>query len=130
MHEPILLYGTDRSLLHTRAMILQQAGFDVVSVQEKSEIERHAERCRVGLLLLCHTLDPKAREDAVAAVHKHCPDARSLVIVKQFGGACTTHYPVVNAGDGPAHMLAAIEQLLHAAISPNSTASAQPHPRP
>ncbi|MGI4826972.1 MAG: hypothetical protein ACRYFU_02090 [Janthinobacterium lividum] len=49
----ILMYGRDNCLLQTRALVLQQAGYKVATIQQWSGAQAHK---KVNLVVLCHTL--------------------------------------------------------------------------
>jgi hypothetical protein len=110
MHEPIILYGTDQSLLHTRTMMLRQAGFVVLTANGTAELEHLAERCRVSLLVVCHTVSADGREAALAIMQRHCPEMKSLTISKQYYGVSS--YPVVYVAEGPAGLVARVGQMV------------------
>jgi hypothetical protein len=108
----VLLYGRDRSLLNTRELILQKAGYRVWTAADLSEIDRAVQGERVDLLILCHSLTLEQCGRALAFCHSRWPFTKSLLLAVA-GSWCAAGKPelVFEAAAGPAELLATVGRL-------------------
>ena len=114
----ILIYGYDIDLLHTRRLVLQQAGFNVDVLTRLKDVEEIAATHEADLLILCHSLSPDECKKALKLAHSRQRALKCLVLV--------TRAPVCRLGegdellssfDGPGALVSAVTKLLHAAGS-------------
>ena len=116
MGSSVLIYGTDRGLLSTRRMVLEQTGLEVAVASEMVEVERLVRESAVHLLILCHTLRNDEREAAIAVVADAWPDAKSILLTKNYAAQDADRSRiVVNSATGPRGLLATVAQVLKAA---------------
>jgi DNA-binding NarL/FixJ family response regulator len=97
----VLIYGKEPSLLETRRQILRQGGFEVVAVSKSSEFaELPAQAFHV--LVLCHTLNPKEQQEAIAAIQRANPVLQTIIMTAyapEFKAEATSRF--LSAYDGP-----------------------------
>src|SRR5271170_5927078 len=77
----ILIYGYDNDLLHTRRLVLQQAGFNVEVLTRLKDVEEIAATHEADLLILCHSLSPIQCENALKMAHSGQRALKCLVLV-------------------------------------------------
>ena len=65
----ILVYGHDLDPLHTRRLVLQQAGFEVEVVTSLSEAETVTVAQAANLFIICHSLSPRQCENTLTFAH-------------------------------------------------------------
>ena len=80
MRAQILICGTDSTLLSTRRDVLRSAGFDVLTASRWEDIEPLVQAPTVDALVICHTLEPKQQQTAIAVLRRYCPNAKSIVL--------------------------------------------------
>ena len=109
MHPPtILMYGTDAGLLHTRALVLQRAGYRVTAVQDWGRAEASPV---VDLVILCHTLGQKERQKALASASDHWPAAEKLCLTKTAAGDLDCDH-TFQCLQGPEQLIRTVGKLL------------------
>ena len=110
----ILVYGRDPKLLHSRGLLLQKTGLEIVQASELEQAcQLLIERSPV-LLVLCHTV---TQEDAECILDKAAgiKSAPQSIILTAHGKGCS----VANCGtsvdvyDGPRALLASVKNVLH-----------------
>jgi hypothetical protein len=115
----ILLYGRDSSLLNTRELILQRAGYRVFTATDLSEIDSVLQGESVDLLILCHSLTLEQCGRALAFCHSRWPFVKSLLLAAP-GSWCAKgkRELVFEASAGPAELLATVGRLfIHPRVS-------------
>ena len=111
MPSRILSVSYDESLLSTRHMLLQQAGYEVTSVAVFSEA---SERCKKGefdLLLIGHSI-PRQQKQALAKEAKLHSRAKVLSILRPSSLTLAEADYSVKSADGPEALLAAVQRAL------------------
>lgn len=106
----ILSIGEDRTLLNTRHMVLESAGFLVRSILSIDAIEE-AEVLGIDLALICHSVE---EDRACAAAHllkKMSPAISILLLCKGYRGGRITDVEQI-APHGPKQLLLEIERTL------------------
>ena len=90
MSSSITICGNDATLLSTRRMLLERAGFDIKTVLGPSELDAGAAK----LLMLCYSLTESEQLEAIHAVRFRFPEARILAlggdVREQVGQLCDT----------------------------------------
>jgi DNA-binding response OmpR family regulator len=72
----ILVCGNDPTLLLTRKLVLEHAGFRVETVLGPSRLLEHAGEC----VLLCSSLSESEQLEAIGSTREHRPGAKILVV--------------------------------------------------
>jgi CheY-like chemotaxis protein len=115
MSEPIslVLYGRNLHLLDTRRRLLQEAGYQVWTAAQIPEVFAIITEERIDVLILCRTLSPEERAWALAFADVQSPPMRSIVLIaRKSGYRGEVLQNVLDATDGPADLLAALESLV------------------
>ena len=109
----ILVYGRDPLLLETRSWVLEEAGFHVVTSLDLTDAEHKLAGSSVSLMLLCHTLSSRQRNDALNAATRINPSAHRLLLTASttipIDAPCE---PVLSALEGPRALIAAVRKVL------------------
>jgi hypothetical protein len=111
MDRRILLVGNDRTLLTTRASIVNTRWSaentfpkDVLSVLGQKDF---------NLVILCHSLEPKESESLIRLVKENFPEIRILALEKSRGTASHLEVDATAVSvEGPTEMFTQIEALL------------------
>ena len=116
----VLVYGSDKLLLETRTMVLEQAGFRVLSAAEPSEAELLIGAHPVSLVVLCHSLSAIRCESVLEFAKSRKPAVRTLVLTAGVS-TCANHGPtaVLSVFDGPARLTDIVRHLLVGASFPS-----------
>lgn len=80
MGPKILSVSASAALLRTRHQILQDAGYDVVSVIERKAMEMACQSQPFDLVILGHSLTLSSKSDAAKFVRERYPQTRILEI--------------------------------------------------
>jgi len=109
----ILIYGHDSSLLETRRLVLQHAGFQAGTVMTLEEVRKILVH-RPGVLpILCYSLSAEECGQALALIHSLKPARKSLIL--------TAGIPICGWGEedellssfkGPRALVAMVERLV------------------
>jgi CheY-like chemotaxis protein len=109
----VLSISYDSSLLITRQMLLQQAGYAVISALGFTEA---LERCRTemyDIVLMGHSMPRKDKSALAAAVREHC--SAPILSIRRHGDPPLPEADYsVEADEGPTILLAGIEAILDA----------------
>jgi DNA-binding NtrC family response regulator len=109
----ILLLGQDARLVQTRGWVLEKSGFRVCTTLILDEIKELAERETVDLFLLCDSLLPKSRTQALAIIHTYWPHAKRIVLTATGSSGEFEFADVVfPAAEGPRKLVAMIHNLM------------------
>lgn len=67
----ILTYGQDEALLHTRRLLLEQAGYTVDTASTPGSFQSHVAGAKspYSLLILCHTIATPEQEEISSRLH-------------------------------------------------------------
>ncbi|RXH54295.1 hypothetical protein [Granulicella sibirica] len=109
----ILVYGRDLSLLETRCWVLEGAGFRVQGTADFAETMSVFKAEPPDLTILCHSLLPEQRKEALDATRAACPSRKMLVLSGGLGelpGHEET--ATIDAFDGPRVLVATVKRLL------------------
>jgi hypothetical protein len=115
MSASILLYGLDRSLLRTRGMVLERAGFRVFHARSACELVNYVRHSDLLLVILCHTLEPERRDEALALIEQHCPWAKCLMLASGFSSIGAERCAVLSSRAGPSGLVEQVGRMVHAA---------------
>ncbi|MGF7180458.1 hypothetical protein [Tunturiibacter psychrotolerans] len=108
----ILVYGSDQLLLNTRTMVLEKAGYAVLTAIEASDVERIILSQKISLLVLCHTLSSEKCEAALELAESRRPVIRSLVLTAGMTPCSErAHDAILSAFDGPRRLVETVEKL-------------------
>jgi hypothetical protein len=109
----IVILGHDERLLATRQWVLQTRGYRVVTVQDASAVFKLPLTPPVSLLVLCHTLSKREREDAAAAASIRWPGVKCLTLAADPGRAPSGILgQLLHTMDGPAKLLSMVTELV------------------
>jgi DNA-binding NtrC family response regulator len=110
MPKRILSVSYDESLLATRQMILERAGFEVVSALGFSEALERCKKSNFDLVLLGHTIPIKDKASLIPSLKQHC--TRVLSIRRPgFPPAPGADFSV-DSQEGPEALIAAVKSAL------------------
>jgi CheY-like chemotaxis protein len=112
MKNRILSISYDKSLLATRQMILQSAGYEVTSALGLAEALTICKaRHDFDLLLMGHSIPQKDKIELFNALRPHC-QAPLLSILRSGEAPISQAEYAVDAQDGPEALLAAVRMAL------------------
>ncbi len=114
----ILIYGHDAQLLETRCMILERAGYSVLTATGLDEFERIPACRRVDLLLLCHSLSMEDCGRSLALAHSRWPQLKSLTLTSGAKRCFTSTLleQTLDLMEGPAQLLSRIGKPLASGV--------------
>lgn len=107
----ILIAGRDASLLDTRGLVLQSAGYKVSTTLQP--IAQAPGLNGVGLLIVCHTLSTEERQSDLAALVGAAPQTKALCLTPHKG-PLEPCIPTLDSYQGPYEMLRVVNRLLSA----------------
>ena len=110
--EPVILsVGDDYSLLASRQMVLQSAGYRVYSCASNVPLQRLLE-IRADMVLICHTVDLSRAEALAGGLRQASPEVPLLFLSKFNGGQRDTCLHMMHPASDPASLLRQIERML------------------
>src|SRR5436305_7026192 len=111
MAKRILSISYDPSLLWTRQLMLQQLGYDIVSVEGfVAAIEAcDASNFNFDLAILGHTIPARDKERIISHFRQHC-DSPVLALLRPYEGALQNADRSINAE--PETLIAAVREIL------------------
>ena len=104
----VLVFGRDSQLVHTRSLILEKAGFHVLTAFSLPDIQQLAEPC-MDIIVLCHSLSILECADALAITRERWPRIQSIALVpgpSDYGS--NSGDTLVGATEGPAKVINAV----------------------
>ncbi len=113
----LLHFGYDSLLSEARAVVLEQAGYEVVIAHSRKEALTVLRNRSIGLVLICHSVPPEEAHTVMAErtrLRPHIP-----IVAVHVGGLtqperrCADGF--VDGLRGPDHLLARISSFLSAA---------------
>jgi CheY-like chemotaxis protein len=107
----VLSISYDSSLLLTRQMLLEQAGYVVVSAHGFTEALERCRNAKYDIVLMGHSMPPKDQSALAAAIRQHC-HAPILSIRRPDDPPLAEADYSVESGEGPTILLAGIEAIL------------------
>lgn len=112
MARRVLSISYDRSLLWTRQLLLEQLGYEVVSVEGLAQAwdAAQARNRHFDLIILGHSIPPKDK----AAIVQHLRDSLSapiLALLRPYESPVPEVSRSIDAGD-PAAFLTAVKEIL------------------
>jgi hypothetical protein len=108
----ILICGNDETLLETRALVLESAGFQVKSRIGVSYLKQMVTlQGDVYLTVLCHSLAEAEREEALNYLSDARPASKSLVLTVGESRPPERTTASLNAFDGPEALIATVKGL-------------------
>ena len=122
----ILACGRDQSLLDTRRMVLESAGYRVrVATEAEAAIKILLDE-PIALMVLCHTLSSQDCLTVLAALHSYHPEAR-VVALQSNKAPCEANgmVQVVSVFDGPGKMLLKVQELMNTRSSAKTESRSQ-----
>ncbi|HEX3967785.1 MAG TPA: hypothetical protein VHW70_07460 [Edaphobacter sp.] len=112
MQEKLLIYGNDSMLLTTRRIILEKAGYEVVTVAAFSEAMMLLVSRPFDLLILCQSLTQEERRGMLESATAIDPNLKCAVL--QFTGSHTkiANEETVEGLRGPTNLIESIRRML------------------
>lgn len=107
----ILVYGHEATLLQTRAWVLGTAGYRVFCTKYKLESNSSEP---IDLLVLCHTLSPEERRNALLTLASEWPEAKKLQL-RPSSGLPENDVGIFDIFEGPRGLLQKVDELLQRA---------------
>ena len=105
--------------METRGWVIEKAGFRVHTAMSLSEALSICASATVDLFLLCDSLTPEARSQALTLIHSSWPGVKRLVLTaSSFTAEIEPDEEVFPAMEGPRNLVTAIRTLVvHGATS-------------
>ena len=126
----ILTCGRDASLLDTRRMLLESAGYRVLVATNPTSIVQILLNEPIELMVLCHTFSAQECLAILAAMHSSHPEA-SILSLQANKAPCGSGDGVqaINIFEGPKKLLARIQELIDVTTLPDQQRETQltPH---
>lgn len=107
----ILSISYDEPLLVTRQMMLEQAGFKVVSAFGFTEALEKCQNCDFDLVLVGHSIPIKDKAALVASIKKNCKCPVLSIRRHGYGPLPQADYSI-DSQDGPQALLDAVNSAL------------------
>jgi DNA-binding response OmpR family regulator len=80
MSRNILIYGNDPTLLLTRRLVLQHAGFNVTATSEFHQAVSLTITGQIDLLILCQSLGPHERQGVLETARGAKPTMKTFIL--------------------------------------------------
>jgi CheY-like chemotaxis protein len=106
----VLAVGTDPSLLKTRSLVLQSAGYMVESASSVKEAVDRFQSGDFDLVLLCHSV-PRKDRDRLTSLIRASGSLTPIVSIAGNLGECDA-FATATLEDGPSNFLARIRDVL------------------
>lgn len=106
----VLSVGFDPSLLRTRSLVLQSAGYLVESVSSLKEAVDRFQCGDFALVLLCHSV-PRKNRDRLTSMIRASGSPTPIVSIAGNLGECDA-FATATLEDGPSNFLAHIRDVL------------------
>jgi DNA-binding response OmpR family regulator len=110
----VLVFGRDHQLVHTRSLILEKAGFRVLTASSLPDIQRLLSEPTMDVMVLCHSLSPQDCNDALRITHERWPHIQTVALVSGSSN-CGSQVAdtVMDATDGPVKLISAVRNRLN-----------------
>ena len=82
----VLCTGSDPSLIETRKMILEQAGHNVITAVNGTQLTNACEKYRFDVVVIGQTLIPTLKRAVASLIRQQCPAARILELYPPYQG--------------------------------------------
>jgi DNA-binding response OmpR family regulator len=110
MKKRVLSISYDDAILKTRQLILEQAGFEIVSAWGFSNAMEYCEKGDFDVVLIGHSLPPDDKTALVKVLRRHCD--RPVISVRRSGQH--TKHPAADysiaADDGPEALVKVVKE--------------------
>ena len=113
MRKSVLSISYDSSLLTTRQMLLEQAGYTVTSALGFEEAMERCHSSQYDIVLIGHSIPRTEKSTLAAILRQHC-DAPILSIRMQGDPPLAEADYSVQADEGPTILLAGVRAILEA----------------
>lgn len=120
MQGTILIFGKDEMLLVTRSLILEKAGYRVLTAQSFANAMLALMNHPIDLLLLCQTLNEEERRGILETAHALQPDIKCASLTYNGRELEVDGIGVRHPLDGPPGFLSAIGRMLTREGSPQT----------
>jgi len=109
----ILVYGKDEALLGTRTMVLENAGFRVLSTFDYTDVEAIFRSGDVALVVICHSVSREDCEAVLTLASDRNQTVNTLVLTTSTSQH-TEKSPgaILHALDGPRKLVEIVQHLL------------------
>ena len=123
MHGKILIYGNDLTLISTRHLVLERAGYRVLSATQFASAMLGLMNEHIDVLILCHSLRDEERRAMLETAHAITPDVKCVVL--SFNGCEVPpgDAEVFEGLHGPTALLTVIGRILNNKVLPRMLAS-------
>ena len=109
----ILVCGRDGTLITTRSLVLESAGFHVRAALSPEAVIEALLVDAFDLAVLCHTLSPQDCLGVLAAIHSQQPNAKILSLqANNVPCEANGKGQVVNIFDGPGKLVEKVQELI------------------
>jgi DNA-binding NtrC family response regulator len=81
----VLCTGIDSDSLENRRLILERAGHRVISATGEQELDSACVAHKIDVVVIGHTLSPKAKERVLTLIRENCPSSKILELYPQDG---------------------------------------------
>jgi hypothetical protein len=108
----ILVYGSDLTLLETRKMVLERAGYETLMASTGVDAEKIMLRRTVSVLVLCHTLSTEKCE-AIVEFAEHQRPSVSILTLTAGASSCANQANdvVLSTFKGPQLLVETVQAL-------------------
>lgn len=111
MSKRILSVSYDESLLSTRQLILQHAGYEVTSALGFTDALEHCKKGEFDLVLIGHSI-PREDKQTLVKVTRMVSQAPVLSILRPTSAPLAEADYSVQSADGPEALVAAVDKAL------------------
>jgi CheY-like chemotaxis protein len=82
----VLCTGIDKTLLETRALILEKAGHTVVTASDEKTMLAACDNHSFDVVVIGQTVSPKMKGRVAGLIREHCPSAKILELYQPHTG--------------------------------------------
>ena len=112
MPNGILICGNDHRLQQTREIVLKTAHFPVSSVLGVRGVDAALEGPAANLIVLCHSLSIKERDEIISKVNRYWPGSKMLALTTLPGAHDIEDCEIFEAFRGPKAFVDRVRQLI------------------
>ena len=110
MRQKVLSISYDQSLLYTRRLILEQAGYEVITAHGFLEAMQLSQECKFDLAIIGHSIPRKEKEAILKRIKAIC-DAPVLSLYKADEGPLKGVDRAVDAMEGRQALLRGVQDV-------------------
>jgi len=114
MSAKILMFGSDTLLLRTRAMLLEQSGFEVLTTEQFQDAKRAVAEQHLDVVILCHTLRTDETKGMLKEIHSLQPEVKTLILDEdETLSALNSNDESFKAFSGPENLLRTLNKMIN-----------------